>query len=86
MDIKISVIRPHLEVMYSPQYNMYKNSINACLYDKLEVAKFLVSSGADISAVNDDGSTPLKLLNGEKREEMERYALCVNMNIKPAKR
>jgi ankyrin repeat protein len=59
MDIKISVIRPHLEVMYSPQYNMYKNSINACLYDKLEVAKFLVSSGAEISAANKNGETPL---------------------------
>jgi ankyrin repeat protein len=50
------------------------------------VLKFLIDNGADVSAVDENGDTPLQLLNGEKQVEIEEYVSSINLNVKPTKR
>jgi ankyrin repeat protein len=61
----------------------------ACMYcypGNLDVVKFMVDSGADVSALDKDGYTALELLNGEDRLEIEEYVSSLNTWVKPAKR
>jgi hypothetical protein len=58
----------------------------ACCCGNMEIAKFLIDSGADVSGMGVNGCTMLKLLTGKQQEEIEAYVLCLNLNVKPAKR
>jgi ankyrin repeat protein len=58
----------------------------ACEGGNLEVVKFLIDSGADVSALDKYGYSPLELLTSEHREEIEEYVSTRNFGVKPAKR
>jgi ankyrin repeat protein len=58
----------------------------ACRNDNLELVKFLVDSGGDVSVLDECGNTPLKLLTDTQREEMEKYIATLNFGVNPAKR
>jgi ankyrin repeat protein len=45
---------------------------DACSNGHTDMAKWLVSNGADINAKNDSGSTPLHLANNKLKKELEK--------------
>jgi hypothetical protein len=55
----------------------------AFLYHRLEVAKELIVSGSKVDEKDNNGRTPLSLLEQDKREEIENFIEEMNLT-KPA--